>query len=557
MDAMSNPSVVEYVVQRLAALGIEHVFGVPGDYAFPFDDAIESSAAVTWVADANELNAAYAADGYARIRGAAIMCTTYAVGELSALNGVMGSKAEHLPVFHLVGQPSTRLQRGHRIVHHSFGDGVFGNFQPSSWVSACAYTNLTPENTVAEMERVIAEALANRQPAYIAVAEDYAYLPVQGEPVAGIPLSDVPPRPSDPHALDEAVDALLKRLKSAKHPVVLAAYTVGRYGLQQGLEKFLAASGLPYATTPMDKAVISESHPQFLGMYSGPKSGDGVRETVEGADLVLNLGGVVFSDINTMFYMDAIDPACMVTVWPDYVEVGDTTFSPLSMADVLRRLAEATPKFATPAISSPVAPVVTGDTGDLISSASFYSRLHGFLRPRDIVVAETGMCTGCMAAMHLPDGAAFHNQSLWASIGWATGAALGTSLADPRRRTVLVTGDGAHQMTANEIGAMGRAGVKPVIFVLNNGMYGLEEILSQHEGHDYDRLAPWEYHLLPKALGCKDWFTARVTTNAELDAALTRAGQQNDASYIEVVLQHADIGPSLPRSLTNRIYETT
>ena len=153
---MSNPSVVEYVVQRLAALGIEHVFGVPGDYAFPFDDAIESSAAVTWVADANELNAAYAADGYARIRGAAIMCTTYAVGELSALNGVMGSKAEHLPVFHLVGQPSTRLQRGHRIVHHSFGDRVFGNFQPSSWVSACAYTNLTPENTVAEMERVIA-----------------------------------------------------------------------------------------------------------------------------------------------------------------------------------------------------------------------------------------------------------------------------------------------------------------------------------------------------------------------------------------------------------------
>jgi indolepyruvate decarboxylase len=92
-------TVAEYVVERLAALGIEHVFGVPGDYAFPFDNAIEASDRVSWVGNAHELNAAYAADGYARIRGAAILCTTYAVGELSALNGVMGSYAERLPVF--------------------------------------------------------------------------------------------------------------------------------------------------------------------------------------------------------------------------------------------------------------------------------------------------------------------------------------------------------------------------------------------------------------------------------------------------------------------------
>ena len=62
-----------------------------------------------------------------------------------------------------------------------------------------------------------------------------------------------------------------------------------------------------------------------------------------------------------------------------------------------------------------------------------------------------------------------HSQPLWGSIGWATGATLGIALADPSRRTVLFTGEGSHQMSAADIGTMGRNGLKPVIFVLNNG----------------------------------------------------------------------------------------
>jgi indolepyruvate decarboxylase len=63
---------------------------------------VDSSAKVKWIGCANELNASYAADGYARIRGAAMLATTYGVGELSAINGVMG-KAERSLVFYVVG----------------------------------------------------------------------------------------------------------------------------------------------------------------------------------------------------------------------------------------------------------------------------------------------------------------------------------------------------------------------------------------------------------------------------------------------------------------------
>ena len=75
-----NLTVVEYVINRLADLGIDRAFGVPGDYSFPIDYAIEFSSRMKLVVCANELNAAYAADGYARRRGAALLTTTYAVG---------------------------------------------------------------------------------------------------------------------------------------------------------------------------------------------------------------------------------------------------------------------------------------------------------------------------------------------------------------------------------------------------------------------------------------------------------------------------------------------
>jgi TPP-dependent 2-oxoacid decarboxylase len=171
-------SVADYIVERLAAEGIDHCFGVAGDYVFSICDAVDSSTKVKWIGCSNELNASYAADGYARVRGAAMLATTYGVGELSPLNGVMGAKAEKSLVFHVVGMPSYQNQRLGKIAHHTLGDGVYGNFVNLSASAACCHAVIGPENCVIEMERVIAEARRNNQPAYIAVPSDYARSPV-------------------------------------------------------------------------------------------------------------------------------------------------------------------------------------------------------------------------------------------------------------------------------------------------------------------------------------------------------------------------------------------
>src|SRR6202142_3119944 len=132
-------SVVGYIVQRLADEGITDCFGVPGDYAFPVCDAVDRNPNIRWVGCSNELNASYAADGYARVRGAAMLSTAYAVGELSAINGVMGAKAAPSFASTVEGMPSYQNQRLRKTMHHTFGDGAFGNFIGISAQAACCH----------------------------------------------------------------------------------------------------------------------------------------------------------------------------------------------------------------------------------------------------------------------------------------------------------------------------------------------------------------------------------------------------------------------------------
>src|SRR5437764_12285818 len=104
-------TVIDYIIQRIADEGVQHCFGVPGDYAFPVGDAVDRNPNIKWIGCWNELNASYAADGYARVRGAAMLSTTCAVGEFSAINGAMGAKAARSLVLPVVGMPSLQNHR--------------------------------------------------------------------------------------------------------------------------------------------------------------------------------------------------------------------------------------------------------------------------------------------------------------------------------------------------------------------------------------------------------------------------------------------------------------
>jgi indolepyruvate decarboxylase len=551
---MNTPTVAEYVLTRLSQLGIDRIFGVPGDYAFSIDDAAERVPGLSWVGCANELNAAYAADGYARIRGAAMLSTTYGVGELSAINGVMGSKAHRLPVFHLVGMPSERIQRLGLVTHHNLGDTVYDRFMPLSAAAACVSARLTADNCVEELERVIREALRHSMPAYLVISEVEGIMPVLGTPVAGGPLATIKRQKSVPIELDAAVDTLLARIAAARQPVAIVTSLVARYGLRERATEFLRRANLPVAVMPNDKGAVDESLPSFIGLYNGGRSSPpAVAEAVTTADLVLDIGGMVLNELSTGFWTDLPAPDRVVSIHDNWVRAGDKVFVNVAIDDVLERLVTQVQSRATDA-SIRVEPLpLIGEGVDRLASANFYPRLQRRLRAGDTIVVETGTCMLHANRMLLPAGVGVEEQGLWGSIGWATPACLGVVLAKTSGRTWLVTGDGSHQLTLNELAVMGRYGVKPVIFVLNNGLYGIEDVISER-GHAYDDLAAVRYQLLPEAFGCRGWLTVKVGTVAELDAVLDRIDGHDGAAYVEVLIPNEESQP-LPDAVIDAGYK--
>jgi indolepyruvate decarboxylase len=522
-------TVVEHVLGRLRAIGVDAVFGVPGDYAFAIDDAIENASGIRWIGCCNELNAAYAADGYARIRGVGAVCTTYGVGELSAINGIGGSYAEHLPVFHLVGMPNMPTQATRALVHHTLGNGEFDLFRRMTEPVVCGSAIMTPQNVAYETERLIAEALYHRRPVYMAFPSDVADQPAltKAQPVAEAI--------SDPVMLEEATGAIVEALKGAQNACILPGILVARLGLQDALQALVDASGLPFATMFMDKSVLNENQPGYIGMYDGVLMDESARSFVESCDRVLTIG-TLLTDFNTGAFTARIDPEKTIRIGHHRTQIGSKIYPNIEMSDLLVALTQRLTKRGEMSKIKPVSlgPVV-GRGDDPISAEALYPRWANFLKPNDILVAETGTSSMGLAFALMPKGATFHNQTLWGSIGWATPAAFGAAAAAPDHHVILITGEGSHQLTIQEISQFGRHGLKPIVFVLNNSGYLIERLLCKDPAIGYNDVASMRYAEVPHALGCNNWFTERVTTCGELDRALEAAEKANTASYIEVV----------------------
>ena len=535
-------TVVEHVLSRLKDLGVSKVFGVAGDFAFPIDDAVVAFPGIDWVGCCNELNAAYAADGYARTNGIAILCTTYGVGELSAICGIGGAYTEHVPIFHLVGMPSLPTQAAHTFVHHTLGNGEFDFFRKMAEPVVCASAIATPQNVAHETERLIAEALYHRRPVYMAFPTDVANQPVVSH---AAPLD--PPK-SDPASLEKAVAAILEALTAAKTACILPGFLASREGLQQAVQAFVNASGLPFASMITDKSVLEEQQPAYIGMYDGKLMDDSVREFVESCDTVV-LIGTILSDFNTGAFTSHLDPEKTIDIRHHRTHVGKKVYPNVEMKDVLTELARrVTKRNQRPSLQPGSLGPVKGAGSAPITVDALYSRWEKFIKPNDIVVTETGTSSMALAFALLPKGAKFYIQAVWGAIGWATPAAFGAAVAAPDRRVVLITGEGSHQLTAQEISQFGRRGLKPIVFILNNSGYLIERLLSKDPDIEYNDLAQWHYADLPKALGCDDWFTARVTTCREFDQALKTASQGDRGAYIEIVTDKY-AAPPLPMKL--------
>ncbi|HHT5675838.1 TPA: alpha-keto acid decarboxylase family protein [Raoultella planticola] len=540
----------DYLLDRLVDCGIDRLFGVPGDYNLQFLDRVIAHEALGWVGCANELNAAYAADGYARIKGAGALLTTYGVGELSALNGVAGSYAEHIPVLHIVGAPGTGAQQRGELLHHTLGDGDFTHFARMSEQITCTQATLTAGNACHEIDRVLSEMLTHHRPGYLMLPADVAK--AKATPPARRLAIEGPP--ADENQLAGFREHAGQMLRSSRQVSLLADFLAQRYGLQDTLRMWVAKTPIACATMLMGKGLFDEQQPGFVGTYSGIASAPQTREAIENADTIICVG-TRFTDTITAGFTQHLPLECTIEIQPFAVRVGDHWFSRIPMDQALKELmilsASLSAEWRLPDCS---APEVESMAGGSLTQSSFWSTVQEQLRPGDIILADQGTAAFGVAALKLPSDATLLVQPLWGSIGFTLPAAYGAQTAAPGRRVVLIVGDGAAQLTIQELGSMLRDKQNPLILLLNNEGYTVERAIHGPEQR-YNDIALWDWNRLPGAFApnvpSRCW---RVTRTEELEEAMADSIGSDKLTLVEVMLPKMDI-PDFLRAVTQALEE--
>ncbi|EDF9951739.1 alpha-keto acid decarboxylase family protein [Salmonella enterica] len=544
---MQNPyTVADYLLDRLAGCGIGHLFGVPGDYNLQFLDHVIDHPTLRWVGCANELNAAYAADGYARMSGAGALLTTFGVGELSAINGIAGSYAEYVPVLHIVGAPCSAAQQRGELMHHTLGDGDFRHFYRMSQAISAASAILDEQNACFEIDRVLGEMLAARRPGYIMLPADVAKK-------TAIPPTQALALPV--HEAQSGVETAFRYharqcLMNSRRIALLADFLAGRFGLRPLLQRWMAETPIAHATLLMGKGLFDEQHPNFVGTYSAGASSKEVRQAIEDADRVICVG-TRFVDTLTAGFTQQLPAERTLEIQPYASRIGETWFN-LPMAQAVSTLRELCLEcaFAPPPTRSAGQPVRI-DKGEL-TQESFWQTLQQYLKPGDIILVDQGTAAFGAAALSLPDGAEVVLQPLWGSIGYSLPAAFGAQTACPDRRVILIIGDGAAQLTIQEMGSMLRDGQAPVILLLNNDGYTVERAIHG-AAQRYNDIASWNWTQIPPALNAAQQAECwRVTQAIQLAEVLERLARPQRLSFIEVMLPKADL-PELLRTMTRAL----
>lgn len=544
--------VAEYLFRRLHEVGVRSVHGVPGDYNLVALDYLPRCD-LKWVGSVNELNAAYAADGYARVKKISAIITTFGVGELSAINGIAGAFSEHIPVVHIVGCPSTLSQRDGMLLHHTLGNGDFNVFANMSKDISCDVAKLNdPAEVANQIDHALKECWIRSRPVYIMLPTDIVESKVEGERLQ-TPI-DLSEPINSPEAEDYVVGVVMKYLKQAQNPIVLVDACAIRHRVTEEVHDLIEKTKLPVFVTPMGKGAVNEAHASFGGVYAGNGSHPPqVKDIVEASDLILSIGALK-SDFNTAGFSYRTSQLNTIDLHSDHCIVRYSTYPGVRMKGVLRKVVDqvdATQLAAKPSPNVYNEVEANNDKSSDITQAWLWPRVGEFMKKNDIVVTETGTANFGIWDTRFPEGVTALSQVLWGSIGWSVGACQGAALAakdmGSDRRTILFVGDGSFQLTAQELSTMLRHDLKPIIFVICNDGFTIERFIHGMNA-EYNDIVNWDYKGLVDIFGGSQ--RARkfaVKTKDELNRLLTD-GDFNKAEtlqFVELYMKREDA----PRAL--------
>ena len=548
---MADFTVGKYLAARLEQIGLKHYFMVPGDYNLTLLDEMLENENLEQIGCCNELNAAYAAEGYARVNGAGAVLTTFNVGAYSALNGVAGAYAERLPVIIVSSGPNTNDVGSNHVLHHTVDNGTLADqYEIFRQVTCKAVRILHPDTAPALIDDAINTALRERKPAYIEIPCNLSAAPCS-DPA---PFDMLPAwQPSNPRMLTDAVGRAGDLLQSAKKPILLAGVHLRAYGAIDAFRELAEALGCAVAVMPNAKGFFPEDHPQYVGIYWGEVSSPQCQAIVDWSDLVL-AAGAVFNDYTTVGWSAQPSRERLISAEARQVRVPGVEFTGVALAEFLSDLAkkvQANTATLTQyhrlrrTTSAPVA-AADADPTTPLSRVEMWRQIEQDLDEKTTLLVETGDSWLNGIYTRLPGGARFEIEMQYGSIGWSVPATFGYAKGlEPDRRLVSVIGDGSFQLTAQEVSNMIRHGQETTIFLVNNRGYVIESAI--HDG-PYNYYKNWDY------AGLIDVFNAGeggglglvASTAGELAEAINKAhAHKGGPVLIECRIPNDDASPEL------------
>ncbi|KAI1433794.1 thiamine diphosphate-binding protein [Xylaria sp. CBS 124048] len=559
----------DYLFTRLKQLGIDSIHGVPGDFNLNLLDYVVP-AGLKWVGNANELNAAYAADGYARVKGVGAIITTFGVGELSAMNAIAGAYAERAAVVHIVGTPDRTMQDARILVHHTFNDGEFGRFAKMVVPITVAQVDLKdPRTSPEQIDYALTQCLLHSRPVYIQVPVDMASADVSS---ARLQQGILPPHAAPSAYTNEVVGQILESIYQAKQPIILVDGETRALGITDHVQSLADITGWPSWATGFGWGLLDETKPNVHGIYRGSFDTPATYKFFNHSDLVLCFGPH-FSTTNSYVGTSIPKTEAAVFVTFEGIRIRGRLFrdihAPVAMARLLERLDRSRiPAYAAPAEIN--RPPFAGYSDTLkdheITQELFWPMVSTLIQSGDILMGEAGTSGHGCRDISLPKHVRTFVPVTWLSIGYMLGAAQGAALAQREliassqyheiqsARTILFIGDGSFQMTAQELGTIIRHNLDVTIVLINNDGYTIERVIHGLK-EKYNDLATWRYLQAPSFFGAaEDTFVARAETLGQLQDLLEGEALRKVEGFkmIEVMMDREDVPKGPLSSLLER-----
>ncbi|KAL3622756.1 Pyruvate decarboxylase 3 [Castilleja foliolosa] len=547
----SEATLGRHLARRLVQIGVNDVFAVPGDFNLTLLDHLIAEPELNLIGCCNELNAGYAADGYARARGVGACAVTFTVGGLSILNAIAGAYSENLPVICIVGGPNSNDYGTNRILHHTIGLPDFSQelrcFQTVTCYQAVV-NNLDDAHEL--IDTAISTALKESKPVCISLSCNLSAIPHPTFSREPVPFS-LSPKSSNKMGLEAAVEATVSFLNKAVKPVMVGGPKLRAAKSCKAFVELADACGYAVSVMPSAKGLFPEHHPRFIGTYWGAISTSFCAEIVESADAYI-FAGPIFNDYSSVGYSLLLKKEKAIIVEPDRVVVGSgPAFGCVLMNDFfvalakrLKRNTTAYENYSRIYVSEGVVP--KSKPKEALRVNVLFQHIQKMLSGETAVIAETGDSWFNCQKLKLPPGCGYEFQMQYGSIGWSVGATLGYAQAVPKKRVFACIGDGSFQVTAQDVSTMLRCGQKSIIFLINNGGYTIE--VEIHDG-PYNVIKNWNYTALVDAI-CNDegnCWTTKVRCEEELIEAIeTAVGPKKDClCFIEVVAHKDDTSKEL------------